>query len=70
VAHGLDPERLERQLEVVEALNADLAPFRILTGIEVDILGTVRSTRTRPCSPGSTSWWPACTRSSRWSRRK
>ena len=38
VAHGLDPERLLRQLEVVEALNAELAPFRILTGIEVDIL--------------------------------
>ncbi len=38
VAHGLDPERLLRQLEVVETLNADLAPFRILTGIEVDIL--------------------------------
>jgi putative hydrolase len=38
VAHGLDPERLLRQLEVVDALNADLAPFRILTGIEVDIL--------------------------------
>jgi putative hydrolase len=38
VAHGLDGERLERQLEVVETLNADLAPFRILTGIEVDIL--------------------------------
>jgi putative hydrolase len=38
VAHGLDRERLERQLEVVERLNAELAPFRILTGIEVDIL--------------------------------
>ncbi|MGA2520224.1 MAG: PHP domain-containing protein [Acidimicrobiales bacterium] len=38
VAHGLDPERLVRQLEVVETLNAELAPFRILTGIEVDIL--------------------------------
>jgi putative hydrolase len=38
VAHGLDAERLERQLEVVETLNADLMPFRILTGIEVDIL--------------------------------
>jgi putative hydrolase len=38
VAHGLDPERLRRQLEVVETLNAELAPFRILTGIEVDIL--------------------------------
>jgi putative hydrolase len=38
VAHGLDRERLIRQLEVVRALNAELAPFRILTGIEVDIL--------------------------------
>ena len=38
VAHGLDAERLRRQLEVVRALNDDLAPFRILTGIEVDIL--------------------------------
>jgi len=38
VAHGLDAERLVRQLEVVETLNAELAPFRILTGIEVDIL--------------------------------
>jgi putative hydrolase len=38
VAHGLDPERLRRQLEVVDALNDELEPFRILTGIEVDIL--------------------------------
>src|SRR5579872_83461 len=38
VAHGLDPERLRRQLEVVAALNEELAPFCILTGIEVDIL--------------------------------
>jgi putative hydrolase len=38
VAHGLDAERLRRQLDVVAALNERLAPFRILTGIEVDIL--------------------------------
>ena len=38
VAHGLTAERLLQQLGVVEALNDDLAPFRILTGIEVDIL--------------------------------
>ena len=38
VAHGLDAERLRAQLEVVEELNRELAPFRILTGIEVDIL--------------------------------
>ena len=38
VANGLDRERLLRQLDVVAALNAELAPFRVLTGIEVDIL--------------------------------
>ena len=38
MAHGLDAERLRRQLEVVAELNEELAPFRILTGIEVDIL--------------------------------
>ena len=38
MAHGLTPERLREQLEIVERLNVELAPFRILTGIEVDIL--------------------------------
>ena len=38
VAHGLSADRLRRQLDVVAELNAELAPFRILTGIEVDIL--------------------------------
>jgi putative hydrolase len=38
VAHGLNAERLVSQLEVVRGLNEELAPFRILTGIEVDIL--------------------------------
>ena len=38
VANGLSPERLREQLAVVRTLNAELAPFRILTGIEVDIL--------------------------------
>lgn len=38
VARGLSPDRLRRQLDVVAELNAELAPFRILTGIEVDIL--------------------------------
>jgi putative hydrolase len=38
IAHGLNRERLEAQLVEIEALNAELAPFRILTGIEVDIL--------------------------------
>ena len=38
VANGLSPARLRKQLEVVAELNEQLAPFRILTGIEVDIL--------------------------------
>jgi putative hydrolase len=38
VARGLDAERLRAQLEIVHGLNAELAPFRILTGIECDIL--------------------------------
>lgn len=38
VAHGLSEERLEAQLIEVRELNSALAPFRVLTGIEVDIL--------------------------------
>src|SRR5438270_7863942 len=38
VAKGLSPERLRRQLDVVAQVNEELAPFRLLTGIEVDIL--------------------------------
>jgi putative hydrolase len=38
IAHGLDAERLQNQLVEVAKLNEELAPFRILTGIEVDIL--------------------------------
>lgn len=37
VAHGLDRDRLLAQLDEIDALNAELAPFRILTGVEVDI---------------------------------
>src|ERR1700687_5288601 len=38
IANGLSRERLLQQLDIVAALKRDLAPFRILTGIEVDIL--------------------------------
>src|SRR5438093_760343 len=38
IANGLSRERLLQQLDIVAALNDNLAPFRILTGIEVDIL--------------------------------
>lgn len=38
IARGLSPERLLRQLDDIEVLKRSVAPFRILTGIEVDIL--------------------------------
>ncbi|NEB79984.1 PHP domain-containing protein [Streptomyces sp. SID14478] len=38
VAGGLSAQRLREQLDVVAALNARWAPFRLLTGIECDIL--------------------------------
>ena len=38
VANGLTAERLRTQLDLVAEINEQLAPFRILTGIEVDIL--------------------------------
>jgi putative hydrolase len=38
IAHGLDAERLRRQLDVIDELNRRWDDFRILTGIEVDIL--------------------------------
>jgi putative hydrolase len=38
VANGLSAERLEQQLDIVAEVNEELAPFRLLTGIEVDIL--------------------------------
>jgi putative hydrolase len=38
VANGLSAERLREQLDIVTEVNDELAPFRLLTGIEVDIL--------------------------------
>ncbi|MFI7586773.1 PHP domain-containing protein [Spongisporangium articulatum] len=38
VANGLTAARLRKQLDVVRVINERLAPFRVLTGIEVDIL--------------------------------
>ena len=38
VANGLSPERLRAQLEQIAELNTELTDFRVLTGIEVDIL--------------------------------
>jgi len=38
VANGLSADQLRAQLDLIHELNATLAPFRILSGIEVDIL--------------------------------
>ncbi|MEJ5866809.1 PHP domain-containing protein [Pseudokineococcus sp. 5B2Z-1] len=38
VARGLSPARLRRQLALLEELAAPLAPFRLLSGIECDVL--------------------------------
>ena len=38
VANGLSPERLRKQLDVIDEIREKVAPMRILTGIEVDIL--------------------------------
>ena len=38
VARGLSAERLAEQLDLIDDLNEVLAPFRVLRGIEVDIL--------------------------------
>jgi len=37
IAHGLNEERLSNQLEELAELNQHIAPFRVLSGMEVDI---------------------------------
>jgi DNA polymerase (family 10) len=37
IAHGLDVERLKRQVDEIRALNERLTGIRVLTGVEVDI---------------------------------
>ena len=63
VANGLTADRLRAQLVEVALLNEELAPFRILTGIEVDILEDGGLDQEDDCWRSSTWWWPACTRS-------
>jgi DNA polymerase (family 10) len=38
MAHGLDPKRLRRQMEMIDAFNAASSGITLLKGIEVDIL--------------------------------
>ena len=37
VANGLSAERLQEQLSIIDQINEEMAPFRLLKGIEVDI---------------------------------
>ena len=37
IAHGLNEDRLRQQLDELAELNEEMAPFRILSGMEVDI---------------------------------
>jgi len=39
VAHGLTPDRIRQQRQVVDDLNRRLAPFRVLHGIELNVRG-------------------------------
>jgi DNA polymerase (family X) len=39
VAHGLDPERLRAQRAEIDRVNAELAPFRVLHGVELEVRG-------------------------------
>ena len=69
VANGLSTERLMRQLEEIEGVNAQLAgeaeagapPFRVLSGIEVDINEDGTLDQTPTCLWHSTSSSRACT---------
>ncbi|KMO77096.1 PHP domain-containing protein [Mycolicibacterium obuense] len=38
IANGLSPDRLRQQLDVIDEIRESVAPMRILSGIEVDIL--------------------------------
>ena len=38
IAHGLSVERLREQVAEIDEVRAEVAPFRVLTGMEVDIL--------------------------------
>ena len=62
VANGLTVERLTQQIGIVDKVNASSAgPFRLLKGIEVDILDDGALDQTDAMLAGSTSSWHPCT---------
>ena len=58
---GLDAATLRRQGEEIAAANEQLAPFRILRGVECDIRDDGASTRPTTCWPSSTGSSSRCT---------
>ena len=71
IAHGLNEQRLSEQLDQIDVVNAAIADaghdFRILSGMEVDILEDGALDLSTRCSPASTWWSRAFTRSCGWS---
>lgn len=64
IANGLSAERLTQQIGIVDAIDRSLGgAFRLLKGIEVDILDDGGWTRPTRCSPSSTSSRHPCTAS-------
>ena len=61
---GLSPDDVRRQGEEIAAANEALAPFRVLRGIECDILRTGGSTFPTTSSRSSTGYRRACTAAS------
>ena len=62
--HGLTPDEVRRQAEEIAAANEVLAPFRVLRGIECDILPDGRLDLPTTCSPSSTGCRRASTAAS------
>ena len=73
IAHGLDESGSREQLDQIDQVNADIAavgPFRILTGIEVDILEDGPLDLADEMFDASTSSSRASTRSCGWTPRR
>ena len=71
IANGLSPERLRKQLDVIDGLRERFEPMRILGPASRSTSSTTAaSIRSRSCWSAWTSWWPACTPSCRWIPRR
>ena len=64
VVPGLGSDELRRQGEEIATVNAELAPFRVLRGVECDIRSDGTLDVEATCSPSSTGCSSACTQDS------